>query len=236
MTARAVRNSWITAGVILFMGLGGAVGEDAPPEDSLRAHAKDGFYISALTSHHTIGRGFDGKTFLHDRKEILLVPDIDADQGFGLVLGFRDGAEALEFSYWRSKHDATLRDEHDTPLPGADFDALFQAVTMDLRRYFFTADPVQPSVLLGITFPWVKVTDASVNAAGQVGDASFYGLGVNIGVGLSYYVHQRVSARGDITYRLIGYWTASGVEGERKSIDTISGSGFDYSLGLQFTF
>jgi hypothetical protein len=144
-----------------------------------------------------------------DPQEINLIPRIDRAVGGGVFVGSRKDLYALEVSYWRSQHIA----EFDTA--GATFQskANYQAVNIDLKRYFLPRLAAQPFLAGGLSFPWLDVKEASLYPSSSpttTGNATYSGLGFNLTVGMEVYFKSNFSFFGAIQQRWAGYGTVKG--------------------------
>lgn len=192
-------------------------------------YAKSGFYIGLNAPYNTIGGDFDGTSILLGEDDLILVPKINSNFGWGVTLGSRGENAAVELNYVRSKHDATWM--------GAKVESIFNMVSLDFKGFFLTNKPIQPFLMYGIGYSWLDVKDGSVNKKLVVGDATYSGGGANLGAGLAYYIHPRVSVHGEIIYRAIWYVYASGVEGSGAVLDEyLYGGGLCGNVGLTYTF
>lgn len=217
--------------LILLFGMGSAgMGSAVSAEE--KYYAKQGTYIGLTLPYNAINGNFDGESFLSRQSEIILVPKVESSFGWGILLGGRRQKWAGELSYLRSTHDVTWL--------GAKGEATYNIVSLDFKRYFLVDGPVQPYFLLGwIPYASFVVKDGSASSSGDVGDATFTALltGLNLGGGLAFYLHPRVSLNGGIIYRLILFGDAEGVEGVTAPIeDPLSGSGLNLNVGIAFTF
>lgn len=196
-------------------------------------YAKEGFYMGITLPYNTIGGDFEGNSMLIGPDEIILVPKVEGDFGWGIALGGRGKKWAGELSYLRSTHNVTWL--------GAQGEAVYNLVTLDFKRYFLVDKSVQPYILLGwIPSAWLTVKDGSADVFGRVGDATFieiFSAGLDLGGGLAFYLHPRVAINTGILYRLVYFATAEGVIGEPGDIeDSLNASGLSYNVGLTFTF
>jgi hypothetical protein len=196
-------------------------------------YAKQGFYLGVTGNYNTIGGDFDGKTVEGSFNEVVAVPKVDDALGVGIVLGYRAQKGAIELSYVRSQHDTTFLGY---PLG----DATYNTINVD-GKYFFNSDqPLQPFLLLGMCFPWLKVKNSSVSSEDfetlQSGDATFYGIGLNLGTGIAYYLNPRVAITGGITYRLNAYTGISGEVTSGKLDENLFGGGANINFGITYTF
>jgi hypothetical protein len=179
----------------------------------------------------TIGGDFDGtRALLVPDIEKFVLPDLDANIGFGFTLGYaRVSPEKLgyagEFSYQRTSHDDSK------PIPGyVSYDAVQNVFNFDFKG-LYSLNEVEPYLLIGVVIPWLKVKNAALDVASsplQITDATFRGIGFNIGGGTDFFMHPRISFGARLVYRFIHYNTAEGYE--RYTIDGgMSGSGLNIS-------
>jgi opacity protein-like surface antigen len=115
-------------------------------------------------------------------------------------------------------------------------EADYNMVNINGKYFFNMSQPAQPFLMAGMNIPWLVVENGSANAT-TVGDGFFYGVGLNLGGGLSYYFTPRIVLNLALIYRVIGYYTAEGVNGTRDEIkDPLFGGGLGINTGMAFTF
>ncbi len=190
-------------------------------------YAKTGFYVGLSLPYNNISGDFNGDTVLVGPSDIIIVPKIEDDYGFGILLGVTSGQGAGELSYLRTTHDASFL--------GGKGEVEYNMVNIDGKYYFLAHARVQPYLLLGLSFPWLIIKDGSASSS-AVGDATFTGIGFNLGTGIAYYLHPRVSINAGINYKPLWYTRAEGVVGEGKLEDAIDGSGFNFNVGMTYIF
>jgi hypothetical protein len=194
-------------------------------------YAKTGIYMGLSLPYNTIGGDFNGDTALVGSSDIILIPSIDDGYGFGISLGITSGQFAGEISYLRTTHDASFQ--------GAKGDVEYNMVNLEGKYYFLAHKRTQPYLLWDLSFPWLTIVDGSVTlppSPPSVGDATLTGIGFNLGTGIAYYLHPRVSINAGINYRLVWYTRAEGVVEEGKLEDSIDGSGFNFNVGIAYIF
>jgi hypothetical protein len=157
-----IKRLWILLlGLLLISGL------------SSEASAEEGVYFGLAIPYNTIDGDFDGESALSGDNDIIIVPEIDGGQGFGLLLG------------------------------------------------------------LGVHVLVVK--DGSVNVfTGEVGDATYTGIGFNLGAGVDHYLSSSVSAGLGFVYRVVSYDQAEGVTDEGELDDPLSGNGYSLVFNLSY--
>ncbi len=191
--------------------------------------AKEGLYLEVILPKNNIGGGFKGNTVLTDGDEVILIPKVIDNTGFGISLGTRFASiGSMEIGYINSQHDIEFL--------GAKGEADYNIINMDMKLHFSVVTPLQPFILLGVCFPWLTVKDGS-STYNKVADATFSGIGFNLGGGLAYYLSPRIFLDGRVIFRYLSYNNATGVSGTRKKIeDGLDGDGMDYNIGLGYTF
>lgn len=196
---------------------------------STSAFARQGFYLGAGVPYNTVGGDFDGKSFLVGPDDIIIQPEIDGGFGYGILAGYGfTPAWALELSYLASSHDAEFL--------GGSGDVKYSAFNIDLKYSLLTSQATQPYFRVGIGFPKLVVEDGSASFLGQVGDAEYTGVGLNLGVGVDHYVTPHFSVGAGATYRIVEYDEAEGVVGSGKIDDNLDGDGFGLMLSAAYHF
>ena len=168
--------------------------------------AKEGGYVgvAGLFDFTLDGEFFDGMTAYQEigGDELFILPKLDKRNMIRAILGYRGRNAAIEFSYDRTNHDGTFMD-----MTG---EAVFQSVSLDGRFFFATKTRVQPHVLVGGNFPWLRVKDGSFLNE-DVGDARFRGYGINTEAGVTVYPHEQLGIAVGYGYRIFWFDRASGV-------------------------
>ena len=155
------------------------------------------------------GVSFDGETFYQEvgGAETAILPRLDERTAMRVAVGFRSRPFALEFSYDRRSHDGSFVDE---PVQ-----SLYQAVNVDGRFFFLTSGRIQPHVVVGISFPLLRVEDGSVDDLDALipsfGDARWRGTGLNTEVGITAFATPRLGVSVGYAYRPIWFTTLRGV-------------------------
>jgi len=207
-----------------------ATDQAGPERESLdeKFAAKNGFYLTGAFVYQAIEGDFNGKKVLIG-PDAILVPKIDPGLGFSLGFGGRSERASFEFTY--------VRTVHDTNFGGLQSEAVFNAVNLDFKIHMMLESRLQPHILLGLAFPWLEVKDLSVNADGDVGNASFFGIGGNFGGGFTYFLNPQLGLFATGGYRLATFLSAEGVEGVSGSLDKgLNASGWFANFGVSFTF
>jgi hypothetical protein len=163
-----------------------------------------------------------------DPQELNLVPHVKRGIGGGAMVGYRSGLYAVEVSYWRSNNNVEYYQAGTT----YGSTAVYQAVNVDLKRYFFPRIFAQPFISGGFTFPWLDVKDASypynLPNTSLVGHASYSGWGFNLTGGMEIYLNSNFSVFGGIQERWDSFGSVKGYT--RTSADVKNSDGTKFSL------
>jgi hypothetical protein len=142
--------------------------------------------------------------------EVDFIPAISRNFGFGALVGRREGAWALEVSYWRSDHTGNIISNGPSGPATFATPARLEAFDLDFKRYFFTQVSTQPFVSFGFSFPWLWVQQGSEIIDNNnppnvlaINDETISGIGFNVGAGLEIYLGDGFSLVGGAFQR----WT-----------------------------
>jgi hypothetical protein len=234
----------------------------AQDDDNNADYIKSRTYIGVLGTSSTIDQwgDFNGQETLtmgatqvqttpvtiYSDEEQTIIPSIGRNFGFGALLGHREGPWAAEISFWRSDHTASWTGGGSVTFTTP---ASLQSVNIDFKRYFFTELPTQPFILMGMSFPWLWVRQAStlidINSGTPVAvmsnDATMSGLGLNLGAGLEIYVGDGFSILGGVEQRWTGFNQTNGAakignnsiyfDGNPKDVGSLEGDGLNLYVG-----
>ncbi len=216
----------------LFSGFSSSVWAlDDDDTNSTKDFIKSRSYIGGFFDSMTINQNFpfDGTlsfTFPAAANETDLVPSINRQFGFGGLVGHREGAYAVELSYWRSDdHSATWTGGSPTVYTST---SSYQSINIDFKRYLFTELPAQPFFSLGVGFPWIVTENASAvaysNGSTVFSQSTLSGIGINLGIGLEIYLGNDFSIMGGAIQRFNGFNQINGVTGQPGNALTLTGS------------
>ncbi|MFH1784655.1 MAG: outer membrane beta-barrel protein [bacterium] len=210
--------------VLIFLGISSAASAKVKP------YVEPGFYFAIDVPYNTISGDFDGEKVLASSDgEVVAVPKIDNNYGFGGLVGYRNFPYSFELDFLFSEHNATWLN--------SDFKVNYSLVDFNMKVHFFEHSVTQPFLLFGLCFPELVIKEgSSINS--DIGDVAFTtGAGLNIGAGISYYFLPKVAVNGGVVYRIIKYDSAEGISGEKKSITNgLGGSGLGFDIGVMFVF
>lgn len=194
-------------------------------------------YVGFAFLYNSFGGEFDGKTDFDFGEEIILVPKVQSDIGFGALLGLRhnfkkNNSIGVELGYNYSAHDNAR----------AIRSSVFSNMLFLDTKYYFSANrAIQPFLNGEIAFSWLRVEEGSVTSLGppevaRVGDASFCGLALGIGGGIAYYPHPKISINLGIIFRWLMLGYAKGELGELYDINTLNAFNTNITVGITYTF
>ena len=230
----------------LFLPVPGAWA-DGSPSDFLHSRTYIGLFgTSVSVDSNGI---FKGTTYsrvndsAYNSVEIDLLPTLAQNFGFGLLVGHREDAYAIEVSYWRSSHTASFGPATVGSNSGSStvtFTSVFQdkadynALNLDFKRYFLTELQVQPFVDLGVSFPWVQVAHGAANSKGENTSLTLAGLGLNLGIGVEYYLSTNLSFTAGGYQRWASFDESKGFGSQFSQIQQYGNSNSDAGGGLNF--
>jgi hypothetical protein len=158
----------------------------------------------------------------------VLVPEVDSDFGLGVSVGMRAAGVSFELNYITSRHEATFA--------GFTGDVEYQQFGFDVR-ILGGREEAQPYFLFGLFFPELVLKDGSATTGGSIGDASYRGIGGDLGAGLLYHLHPRFALDFGVLYRLALFGSAKGASGSRETIEEgLLGGGPGITIGGTVTF
>lgn len=178
---------------------------------SIGTAGAEGFYFGAGWNKSSIGGDFDGENIFGNGSEVIVVPKIDSGSGFAFFGGIHATENwDLEMSYYSSDHNADWL--------GIDFDVEYTSLNFDAKYNFETGNEnLKPYGLFGFGFGTVTVVGGSSDGF-SLGDAKYYGSGLNLGIGVNYYVKPEVSFGVAYIMRLTSYDEAEGISGTRGAL------------------
>lgn len=182
--------------------------------------------------------------------DLSLIPSLSQGFGWGLLVGHREEVYALEVSFWQSSHNATfgpgvISSGYGSPVTLATSysgTAVYNSINVDFKRYFLTELQFQPFLDLGVSYPWITINDADIDASGNLWPLTLEGLGLNVGLGVEYYINANISIIAGAYQR----WSSFGqFQGSSTQTNTLSlfesnpseeGSGLNFAIGTTVGF
>jgi hypothetical protein len=167
------------------------------------------FYLGPTVSWLSLGGDFDGQNVLIDRDtgDIFAIPKFDTAPGIGGVVGLRNPLEscrvdlAMEVSYQQARMNNTLAGISNTNK------AVLHEIGVTAKSYFLANQSTQPFLAFGLDVPWLTVPGGNLT---NNQDATFRGVGLHGGGGLSHFILPHVSLEGSIVYRYRRFTSING--------------------------
>ncbi len=226
--------------------------DEGNPGDFIHTRTYIGVEGTSVSVDNTgIFNGLNYSIVYNPTYEVDLLPALAQNFGFGVLLGHREEAWAVEVSFWQSNHNATFGPGVvvDNPSGGSvTFNQQFQdvavynSINVDFKRYFITESQIQPFVNLGVCFPWIVVNNAAANANYDVTSLTLAGLGLDLGAGVEYYLSPTLSFFGGAYRRWASFDEFKGFSLEYNQVDqngpspTDATGGFDFAVGTSLGF
>jgi len=160
-----------------------------------------GFFLSLSGQQLDLRGDFSGEMTLWHFEKAFFIPRLNKDFGLGLGIGFRSESGLWEFNVLRSNQRALWS--------GTESQASIYVLEINGWGFPWKHSVVQGYYLLGLCFPFLIVRDGS-RMAGSIFDASYTGLGVNLGAGLLLNLGHRLFISGGFKYRFMGFFYVSG--------------------------
>ena len=162
-----------------------------------------GFFLEATTQYLTFNsRDLNGTMVLGNADQVFYIPKVKPSIGFGIGFGRRMRSGLWSISYLVSGHDAVFQERDST--------AVSRLVQLNSRTFLFKTYPTRLFLHFGLTFPWLQVRNNVSDRKGKFSDATYQGVGANLGAGVLAPVSSRMFFSASLLYRFIGYLYASG--------------------------
>ncbi len=225
----------------VFVSTGNSLADE--PNDYLHSRT----YCGVLGTSISVDSGglLSGKNYsrLDGPYEIVLLPALAQNFGFGFFAGHREEAFALELGFFQSNHTASFGPASVTSatvtapvdIPLSQDSAVYRSVNLDFKRYFFTETQTQPFINIGICFPWMEVSNGAADSKGNFTALTLAGLGLNLGIGMEYYLTPNISLVGAATQRWASFDQFRGFTTQFRNLVVQGPAMSDEGSGLNFT-
>lgn len=172
-------------------------------EEILPAVEGGAFFFEVTTQFLSFSpRDLDGHLVLGNAEQVFYIPRVKSSLGFGIGFGRRFRSGLWSISYLASGHDVSFQDRKST--------AVSHVIQLNSRTFLLKTSPLKIFAHFGLNFPWLKVYDNAADKQGLVCDATYLGVGVNVGTGLLVPISSRMLFSGSLIYRYIAYLYAKG--------------------------
>lgn len=193
-----------TAILVGLIAVSSATGEE-------NRYSRDGFFIG-VSGYNLAPRGdLDSGLVLWHFEKAFYVPKMRQATGFGVGFGYIKPSAIWDIVFVRSSHESELQ--------GISGRSVFSSIEVSGKALLFKKSPVQPYILFGISIPWLQVRKGA-----QLGDATsnatYYGMGLNLGGGMTIHLLPRLFLGGGVVYRYLGFLYVSG-EGKGRDINDL---------------
>lgn len=193
----------------------------------------NGFYLGVGGAYNAVNGDFDGNTLFSSlsSSDILLVPKVEAAWGGTIFGGYSfTSRAAIQIGVTMSSHDATFGARKMT----ADYTIL----DFDLKYHFMDADALRPYGLVGFGIYSMDVKDGAIRSGtgATIGKAKYTGAGLNLGLGVDYFITDHFSTGIGATYRLVQYSEAEGPNSKGALPDNVSGDGYTVTINGAYHF
>jgi hypothetical protein len=182
--------------------------------------------------------------------DVSIIPTIPQAIGWGVLAGHREEAYALEVSYWQSVHNGffgpgvvgSQSNGSVTFTSAYPATAVYNSINVDFKRYFLTDLQLQPFLDLGVSFPWMTISNADIDGSGNVLPLTLSGAGLNLGIGVEYYLTPNISFVAGAYQRWASFSEFQGSQIQANTLSiygpngTQEGSGLNFAVGTTLGF
>ncbi len=193
------------------------------------AYARPEFYLGVSQVYNSINT--DAKDFYFSNgyeTEFDSIPALDPGNGLSLTLGMEFHGCALELGLTASSHDGV-------DSLGGPMDARYGIFDMNFKKFIGPSQHFKPYILVGLCLTSLEVEYGSVNNYYGSGDATFSGVGLNLGYGLEL-KFSNVAFKGEVIYRTTEFTDISGVDASGTLPSYVDGNGLCFNVGMNLYF
>jgi hypothetical protein len=194
--------------------------------------ADDDFYLGISRVTNSIGTK---DAHYYNYYEDYYVPTLQSAEGLTITGGIDFTQGALEFSFTSSSHEGSYKDIYqNTP-----YDATYNIFDINYKGFVSDSEKIRPYWLVGLCITSLVVKDGYYDSYwGSYDDATYTGVGLNLGGGIDLKILPKLSLKGEVIYRAVAYSSVSTSDyySDTSLPDTFGGSGFCYNVGLNFYF
>lgn len=180
------------------------------------AASRNGFFLSLSGQSLRLKGDLTGSLTLWHFDKAFSIPKMENVFGLSLGFGYRREGGLWEFAVVRASPGILLN--------GRSGRASYYNLEVNGWGFPWKNAAVQPYYLLGLCFPWLVVQDGS-RMGRTVNDATYTGLGINLGAGLLINLGPSLFLSGGVKYRYLGFFYVSGGGKGRDITDLTVGQG-----------
>jgi len=197
----------------------------AAPDWEPPASEPRGFFLSLSGQEFNLQGDLSGDLTLWHFEKAFFVPKLSQDFGLAVGLGIRRRSGLWEFNVAHSSHQALWG--------GTASRASLYVLEVNGWGFPWKNSVLQAYYLLGLCFPLLTVQNGA-RMAGSVYDATYTGLGINLGAGLLLNLGQRVFISGGVKHRFLGFFYVNGGGKGRDIADlTVGHQGAEWDKWLR---
>ena len=172
---------------------------------------RDGPYIMLSGQFFNYNRDLGRNLTLWHFEKAFYIPGLDKGAAWAMSYGMKSHSGSWDISFLRLARTVDLENGSHT--------ATYQAFDLDGRSFFLKKLAFRPYFLGGITIPFIRVKGGSFYQ-GKTLNASYFGVGLNVGAGLWLDVGPSVFINAAVMYRWVGFLYAYG-EGKGRDINDL---------------
>jgi hypothetical protein len=174
---------------------------------------KSRIYLGLTYSYNnTSGKSFDGEFAFSSSGQYMPIPKLKAASGFSAVLGLRGEDIGVELSYSYAGHDGTLKDPT-LPSGGTRMEKVGNHdFNIDLKGHIRPGSRLEGYYQIGLAIVFVSVGKSIFGVENEewktIGDVVYQAAGIDIGVGLDFWLSRRIGLTAGLFYRPLFFSTA----------------------------
>jgi hypothetical protein len=166
----------------------------------------------AYSYNNTSGKSFDGKSVFSIEGQYLPIPKLKAASGFSAALGLRGEDIGVELSYSYARHDGTLKDPT-LPPGGTRMEKVGNHdFNIDLKGHIRPGSRLEGYYQIGLAIVFVGVDKSIFGVENEewktIGDVVYQAAGIDLGVGLDFWLSHRIGLTAGLFYRPLFFSTA----------------------------
>jgi hypothetical protein len=198
--------------------------------------ADDGFYLGISRVTNSIGT-HDTSYSDYYNEEHFTVPTLQSGNGLSITGGIDFTEGALEFSFTSSTHAGDYY--QGTTYNDGTYNATYNILDINFKKFVSDSEIIRPYWLVGFCITSLVVEDGYYDSYYHYyDDATYTGVGLNLGGGIDLKILPSLSLKGEVIYRAVAYSSAgtSDYYSDNPLSETFGGSGYCYNVGLNFYF
>jgi hypothetical protein len=174
---------------------------------------KSRIYFGFTYSYNkTSGKSFDGESLFSSEGQYLPIPKLKAAAGFSAILGIRGEDIGVELSYSYVRHDGTLKDPT-LPTGGTRMEKVANHdFNIDLKGHIWPGSRLEGYYQIGLAIVFVSLDKSIFGIEDSnwkiIGDAVYQAAGVDLGIGMDFWLSHRIGLTAGLFYRPLFFSTA----------------------------